>query len=704
MYYAYDLIDCDVSNWYGVVLRNFTDDYTNDDIKKSCSNITNGVNYVVGPMRIKKSNCAIVVLNNLEEAENLCHDIKKRESAKPETNKQRRIKAHLHPRSCKYRKTVDSSHYSHLLSENAVAIRDNPYNHVSFLSLMISKNASAIASKPSANMNEAMSPVNHNRRPEEDKKLTKRSSNLNEQKTYPSSSKNKNIYTSLLSSLVPQTVVISPKDENNVTTIEHGTNNKVANLTKSSQKAKNNTPQNSAINIVGRMLELMVKNNSTVQTPDSIQPKEEDTSKGQNPIALVTNSNESNEQISTKPSETGISVKVEEQTLINLSSGSNLAIPNQETIVENITSTEVVAPTEEAIILVDDKEAEFFKYDFKEKYYYDTYLDRKLQAQREQERQRERERDREKDRDRDRERDKYRDRYRDRERQSSSSKYYYKQSSYNRSNCERYNKRYPRQNNVIINNRNIVQHNNPTIINNVNINMIQHGNLNLNPSILTTKPSDYGAMMPISNIIIQNNGQVINKMRINSDEKNPIRYSESIIPPREESMPPLPKEAPKNRVEQDSSKMLELLKETKMNIEMDLNNISTKGEPGQILSPESSDNERRRPKRSSRKKRRYSSSSRSLSRSVSSRNKKGFTKRKRSRSRSRDKKLTRKPYRYNRSSSYSRSRSDSNSRRKFVGRGNQRVVKLEDNSVYFKNLIESRNKRSSPSYKGKQPS
>ena len=56
---------------------------------------------------IKNSYCAMVVLNDLDEAEKLCKSLNKKE-----IGKNRRIKVHLHPRCCKIRKNPEKSHFA----------------------------------------------------------------------------------------------------------------------------------------------------------------------------------------------------------------------------------------------------------------------------------------------------------------------------------------------------------------------------------------------------------------------------------------------------------------------------------------------------------------------------------------------------------------------------------------------------------------
>lgn len=209
VHYAYDIIDSEKSAWYGVILRNFSDDFTNDDIKKSCSNITNGVNYALGPVRIKKSNCAIVVLSSLDEAESLCHDITQREAAKPEGSKQKKIKSHLHPKTCRLRKTLDKSHYSNLLSSDSISIKENPFSHVSLVSFMTAKYLPSIKQTSQSEVQ-----LSTNKKTEEKEKSGKQSDNVKEQKFESSNSKNKNLYTSLLTSIITTSTTTSSNDEN----------------------------------------------------------------------------------------------------------------------------------------------------------------------------------------------------------------------------------------------------------------------------------------------------------------------------------------------------------------------------------------------------------------------------------------------------------------------------------------------------------
>lgn len=82
LFYAFDLQDYESSFYYNVVLRNFPEDFTANDIKRYCEQISSGILYVVGPKKIKNSVCAYLIYNSLDQAELLCSEIKKRENSK----------------------------------------------------------------------------------------------------------------------------------------------------------------------------------------------------------------------------------------------------------------------------------------------------------------------------------------------------------------------------------------------------------------------------------------------------------------------------------------------------------------------------------------------------------------------------------------------------------------------------------------------
>jgi hypothetical protein len=72
VFYCYDLTDCKKSYWYAVVLRNLDVNCNTEKIKEFCGMITKGVLYCTKPEKVLDSICAIVVIEDLDDAEKLC--------------------------------------------------------------------------------------------------------------------------------------------------------------------------------------------------------------------------------------------------------------------------------------------------------------------------------------------------------------------------------------------------------------------------------------------------------------------------------------------------------------------------------------------------------------------------------------------------------------------------------------------------------
>jgi hypothetical protein len=106
------------SAWYAIILRNIPATCTLDNIKGFCRDNTSSLLYVINPVQIKNSYCAIAVLSDLDEAEKLCKALNKKTFGK-----HKRIKVNLHPNCCKIRKNVDKSHYSqYFKNKNAISL------------------------------------------------------------------------------------------------------------------------------------------------------------------------------------------------------------------------------------------------------------------------------------------------------------------------------------------------------------------------------------------------------------------------------------------------------------------------------------------------------------------------------------------------------------------------------------------------------
>ena len=98
VFFAYNVLELTKNHWYGVILRNLPVNCNN----KSLYNFTeqkveNGIKYCSNPVTIDNLCCALVVCKELGYAEKLCYDLNNSEI----NNK--KIKAHLHPNTCKIR-------------------------------------------------------------------------------------------------------------------------------------------------------------------------------------------------------------------------------------------------------------------------------------------------------------------------------------------------------------------------------------------------------------------------------------------------------------------------------------------------------------------------------------------------------------------------------------------------------------------------
>lgn len=80
--YCYDLTDMKNSLWYAIVLRNFPTNLQAMQITQFCKNLYSGVLYALPTKEIYNQNCAVVVLNDCEEAESLCSQLNNKEYSK----------------------------------------------------------------------------------------------------------------------------------------------------------------------------------------------------------------------------------------------------------------------------------------------------------------------------------------------------------------------------------------------------------------------------------------------------------------------------------------------------------------------------------------------------------------------------------------------------------------------------------------------
>ena len=72
VFYAFDILDMENSEWYGVLLRNIPEKSSHESLKNHIMKYTRNVNYISGVQKVKSSYCSLVVLDTLEDAEKLC--------------------------------------------------------------------------------------------------------------------------------------------------------------------------------------------------------------------------------------------------------------------------------------------------------------------------------------------------------------------------------------------------------------------------------------------------------------------------------------------------------------------------------------------------------------------------------------------------------------------------------------------------------
>ena len=121
IYLAFDLLEITMSNWYGVILRNLPQNCSDESIKQFCdSYVRDGVKYCIYPILIKEIYCSIIVMNDLEDAENLCIALNG-----VEVSKGRKIKVNLHPQICKIRNNIEGSVFSSMFNKNGYIFEEN---------------------------------------------------------------------------------------------------------------------------------------------------------------------------------------------------------------------------------------------------------------------------------------------------------------------------------------------------------------------------------------------------------------------------------------------------------------------------------------------------------------------------------------------------------------------------------------------------
>ena len=122
IFLAFDLLEITKSNWYGVILRNLPQNCSDESIRQFCdSYVRDGVKYCIYPIMIKEVYCSIIVMNDLEDAENLCMALNGMEVS----TKGRKIKVNYHPKICKIRNNVEASAFSSMFNKYGYIFDEN---------------------------------------------------------------------------------------------------------------------------------------------------------------------------------------------------------------------------------------------------------------------------------------------------------------------------------------------------------------------------------------------------------------------------------------------------------------------------------------------------------------------------------------------------------------------------------------------------
>lgn len=77
--YSYDLTDFKNSLWFAIVLRNFPSSLNSLQITQFCEKIYSGIIYTLPTKEIYNQNCAVVVLDDCDEAEKLSFRLNNKE-------------------------------------------------------------------------------------------------------------------------------------------------------------------------------------------------------------------------------------------------------------------------------------------------------------------------------------------------------------------------------------------------------------------------------------------------------------------------------------------------------------------------------------------------------------------------------------------------------------------------------------------------
>ena len=116
IFLSYNLLEITKSNYYGIVIRNLPQNSTSETLKNFCENYIkenkDSVKYCLKPYLIKDNYCSIVVLKELEYAENLCYRLNNQEVSN------KKLKVNLHPKICKIRNNFNSSFFHYMFNNN----------------------------------------------------------------------------------------------------------------------------------------------------------------------------------------------------------------------------------------------------------------------------------------------------------------------------------------------------------------------------------------------------------------------------------------------------------------------------------------------------------------------------------------------------------------------------------------------------------
>lgn len=113
--YIYDITDLKNSEWYAIILRNLETAFHDiNQIKEICEKIHMSNYIILPPQKIFSSLCSLIVVEDLDIAENVCINLNKFSICFGFSS--RKLKAHIHPKSSKIRLNPEKSHFSVFLN------------------------------------------------------------------------------------------------------------------------------------------------------------------------------------------------------------------------------------------------------------------------------------------------------------------------------------------------------------------------------------------------------------------------------------------------------------------------------------------------------------------------------------------------------------------------------------------------------------